>query len=218
MRTRCEREGETERERGRQKELRCEQAVSCCWENLAEIVPLSLQRRTFKGKKRPLNKETFYMGRGRCLSQATATHPRRVRESLLKILFSLHLPLPPDPQEKGRRSKVAHTQASSRYYNQRELAWRGRCGGRPGTCPRSLGWGQATAAKSGDPRMQGGPGPGSLSWSLLLVALLRITLICRLWGLFQFLFLQLLLLAFAAGELIFVLFFSTSSSGSGTRF
>lgn len=66
--------------------------------------------------------------------------------------------------------------------------------------------------------MQGGPGPGSLSWSLLLVALLRITLICRLWGLFQFLFLQLLLLAFAAGELIFVLFFSTSSSGSGTRF
>lgn len=109
MRTRCEREGETERERGRQKELRCEQAVSCCWENLAEIVPLSLQRRTFKGKKRPLNKETFYMGRGRCLSQATATHPRRVRESLLKILFSLHPPFPLTPKRReGDPRQLTH--------------------------------------------------------------------------------------------------------------
>ena len=48
------------------------------------------------------------MGRGRgggVLSQAAAAYPRRARESMLRILF-----FPPGPQEKGRRSTVAHTQ------------------------------------------------------------------------------------------------------------
>lgn len=65
-------------------------------------------------EKRPLHKEAFYTGRGRGgLSQAAAAHPRRARESLLKILF-----FPPRPPREGKEIHgSSHTEAITRYYH-----------------------------------------------------------------------------------------------------
>lgn len=68
------------------------------------------------------------------------------------------------------------------------------------------GGGRAAAAwsREGPADVRASPGPSSPSWSLLLVTLLRIALLGGLWRPLQLLFLQLLLLAFTAGELVFV--------------
>lgn len=68
------------------------------------------------------------------------------------------------------------------------------------------GGGRAAAAwsRGGPADVRASPGPSSPSWSLLLVTLLRIALLGGLWCPLQLLFLQLLLLAFTAGKLVFV--------------